>query len=535
MPNLIFWDRQFYHAPYFLLALGIYKGLIALYGFAVYNFKNRCLLSGFSILLVIGFIMQMASIALFWNVRTTILVGEVSGAKIAGMLKDYGNNSEITNSLDYMQQHLSCCGGNEWQTGYIDYKYSSYGMKYNGVPDSCCVDKQLGCGRDIYSKGNEREIAKRIYVNGCIGILRKWMEVDILPMIWGYTFVGISISLLDILSVVLVCAYIAQITRRYLNIERKNFMDIIQFGMFSDKKDLHYPRQPDTNFVGINVKKKKNGNTFRNLFFGDRNQESKRDRTESKTTDKEDDINKSVSQFLSHGVSTETFQYTIVEKLPKAQDPEYTVLLPKRSTSENPTHKISNASDSSMQKKKSDASEASSQPSRNGSYMPGFKGRGPLLTGLRKQETTKAIHEENVKLKAGQFKVEPYAIEPKTFPHSVRAKTPISKSPSDPVSTTSKKAVENDKDCKRSRTENSSANKAANLRKAWIRDNMTLHKHPSALESGSLSNVTNTNPNSNQPISREVRSLTPEKPDKPARVKVSTHNNIQSASLETNL
>ena len=64
---------------------------------------------------------------------------------------------------------------------------------------------------------------------------------------------------------------------------------------------------------------------------------------------------------------------------------------------------------------------------------------------------------------------------------------------------------------------------------------MTLHKHPSALESGSLSNVTNNNPKSNQPVSREVRSLTPEKPEKPARVKVSTHNTIQSASLQTNL
>ena len=102
MPNLIFWDGQFHHAPYFLLALGIYKGLTAIYGFVVYNFKDRCLLSIFAILLVIGFAMQMTSIALFWNVRTTILVGEVSGAKIAGMLKDYGHDPEITNSLDYV-------------------------------------------------------------------------------------------------------------------------------------------------------------------------------------------------------------------------------------------------------------------------------------------------------------------------------------------------------------------------------------------------------------------------------------------------
>lgn len=394
MPNLIFWDGQFHHAPYFLLALGIYKGLTAMYGFAVYNFKDRCLLSIFAILLVIGFAMQMTSIALFWNVQTTILVGEVSGAKIAGMLKDYGHDPEITNSLDYMQQHLSCCGGNEWQTGYIDYKYSSYGIKHNGVPDSCCVDHQIGCGRDIYSKGNEREIAKRIYVNGCIGILRKWMEVDILPMIWGYTFVGISISLLDILFVVLVCAYIAQITRRHLRLEDRNFVDLIQCRMFGDKKDVHYPKQPDTNFLGISLMKKTDNNKIYNKLFGGKKQQETQDWIQPNTSGKDDDINKSVSQFLSHGISTETFQYTNTEKLPTSQEPEYTSLLPKERSSVNNTQKISNASSCSNPKKISDASNASSQTNRSGSYMPIIKGRGPLLTGVKLQDITSSNIEQ---------------------------------------------------------------------------------------------------------------------------------------------
>ena len=535
MPNLMFWDGQFHHAPYFLLALGIYKGLTALYGFAVYNFKNRFLLSIFAILLVIGFAMQMTSIALFWNVRTTILVGEISGAKIAGMLKDYGQEPEITNSLDYMQQHLSCCGGNEWQTGYIDYKYSSFGKKYNGVPDSCCVDKQAGCGRNIYSKGSEREIAKRIYVNGCIGILRKWMEVDILPMIWGYTFVGISIALLDIIFVALVCAYIAQITRRQLRQENKNFVDFFQFGISSDKRDIHYPKQPDSTFLGIMLKKTKDKTKFRNKFMGGKKEQFEQDRIELKKLHKEDDINKSVSQFLSHGISTDSFQCETIEKLPKVPEPEYAALLPKNEAPEAAVQKISNASDNTVPKKISDASNASSQTNNSGSYMPSIKGRGPLLTVLKKSYIQNSAELPNIKITEGQSQIKSYQAEPKTFPRSIKGKALVSKSPSDPATNESIKKGETNKEEKLSKTEYSAANRAADLRAAWIRDNMTLHKHPSALESGSLSNVTKDKSSNSEPVSREVRSLTPEKPEKPARVKVTAYNNTQSASLETNL
>ena len=137
MPNLRFWDEQFYNAPYFLLSLGIFKLIVAMYGLTINRYKNRCLLALFSFLLVVAFIMQLVSIAFFWSVRTSIILGEISGAKIIDMLKGYEIDPYITESMDYMQQHLSCCGGSEWQTGYIDYKYTSFGKNNQGVPDSC--------------------------------------------------------------------------------------------------------------------------------------------------------------------------------------------------------------------------------------------------------------------------------------------------------------------------------------------------------------------------------------------------------------
>jgi hypothetical protein len=346
------------------------------------------------------------------------------------------------------------------------------------------VNKRVGCGRDIYSRGNEREIAKRVYVNGCVGILRKWMEEDILPMIWTYTFIGIGIALCDVLFVVLVCAYIAQISRRYLKIEDKNFVNIVQYGMFGDK-GIHYPKLPDVNFMGVKVEKTKGEKKGKNKFPWSPKSVLGHEWRNKKYLHKEDDINESVSQFLSHGISTETFQCSNVEPVSKSIESEV----------------------------KMAATE-------------------PIYEKIQKVGIKDSKVNKNAKLPACKIQVETYSTEPKLLHRTLNLKPPITKTSSDPISSTSVKKVSSEESDNVNKT-GRGENKVANLRKAWIRDNMTLHKHPSALESGSLGNVT-TNPIP-EPVSREVRSLTPEKPLKPVRVKVSAFNTTHKSSLETKL
>ena len=477
MPNLKFWDEQFYNAPYFLLALGVFKILLALYGWAIHNFKNRCLLATFSVMLVAAFIMQLVSIGFFWNVRTTILLGEVSGAKVTKMLNTYGSDPQVTNSIDYMQQHLSCCGGNEWHTGYNDYKYTSFGKSNNGVPDSCCIDESFGCGRGIYRK-SARSTARKIYVNGCVGILRKWMETDILPMILAYTFVGIGIALCDLLSAVLVCAYIAQISRRHLKLEDKNFVTIIQYGMFGDK-GIHYPKLPDADFVGVRVDKSKNKKTSRRKMFGLNKKQLEPTSAKSTSIHTTDDINKSVSEFLSHGIGT-------------------------------------------------DNSQVSNEQSRQTYVEPESNAVSDIVTGITIPSAKVSRPPLKTILPACKIEVETYHTEPKTPKHIIDRNNPNTQK----LSTTSSTSTTSD-NTNKSYITGRPESRIANLRKAWIRDNITLHKHPSVLASNSLTNVT-TNPISTTET-REVRSLTPEKPPKPMRVRVSGYNNTQAASLETNL
>ena len=218
MPYLDFWNEYFVIAPYMLLALGIYKFVVAIYGFIVATQNSRILLVLFSLLSVIGFIGQLASMFLFWQLKTEIQLGSIYNkeSQIREQLRLYGLDPKITEYWDTMQQHLSCCGGLSWDKGYEDYRKTPMGMN-NSVPDSCCIDGNIhGCGRNLISWGNLNypSLLKTIYIQGCIEILQKWMKMDVEPMIRVYTSAGVFIALVEIIAVVLSSAYVAQITRR---------------------------------------------------------------------------------------------------------------------------------------------------------------------------------------------------------------------------------------------------------------------------------------------------------------------------------
>ena len=218
MPYLHFWNTYFVLAPYMLLALGVYKFVLAIYGFIVAAQKSRVLLVIYSLLSVIGFMGQLASMFLFWQLKTEIQLGSIynKGAQIQEQLRLYGLDPKITEYWDTMQQHLSCCGGLTWDKGYEDYRKTPIGRN-NSVPDSCCIVGNIrGCGSDVINWGNPyyQSVLSTIYIQGCIEILQKWMTLDVEPMIRVYTAAGVVISLVEIIAVVLASAYVAQITRR---------------------------------------------------------------------------------------------------------------------------------------------------------------------------------------------------------------------------------------------------------------------------------------------------------------------------------
>lgn len=222
MPNLQFWDQMFVVAPYLMLGLGIFKFLISLYGFAITSSENRGLLILFAVVLGIAFVGQIASIFTFWQVKTQVEIGGVGPSDANAELQLYGlpGNESITNSWDHMQKHLHCCGVSGHTNGYTNWKNVKFGQNKNGeyenfdgVPDSCCHDPSENCGQGVFRKGKE-SVRNTIFVGGCLEILKQWMTADIVPLISIYSGIGIAISLVELIAMILVCAYVAQISRR---------------------------------------------------------------------------------------------------------------------------------------------------------------------------------------------------------------------------------------------------------------------------------------------------------------------------------
>jgi hypothetical protein len=94
----------------------------------------------------------------------------------------------------------------------IDDRSTPIGANFS-VPDSCCHEPHEGCGRGIFSQSPD-QIRNKIFVNGCMTLLKDQLESDVLPMMIVYACVGVILALVELITVVLASAYVAQINRR---------------------------------------------------------------------------------------------------------------------------------------------------------------------------------------------------------------------------------------------------------------------------------------------------------------------------------
>lgn len=83
----------------------------------------------------------------------------------------------------------------------------------DSVPDSCCRVVSKDCGRGVLAMV-EDDIRNKIFVDGCLEILKDKLQEDVIPMMVVYAVVGVILALIELITVVLSCAYVAQITRR---------------------------------------------------------------------------------------------------------------------------------------------------------------------------------------------------------------------------------------------------------------------------------------------------------------------------------
>ncbi|XP_066988234.1 CD63 antigen-like [Macrobrachium rosenbergii] len=70
-----------------------------------------------------------------------------------------------TMAWNEIQRKHRCCG----VTSYLDWDNTPYGAEVSGVPDSCCIVENFGCGQDVFGfvpSGNDT-VVPNIYSEGC--------------------------------------------------------------------------------------------------------------------------------------------------------------------------------------------------------------------------------------------------------------------------------------------------------------------------------------------------------------------------------
>lgn len=216
--KLTFWSVYFSVVPTYMITLGVYTFLICFFGFAISGSDKRILIASYAVFLTVAFLAQLGSIFISLELRTTISQAGIGAADVNEDLALYGKDPAITSKWDDLQRDMHCCGGNNFLTGYNDYRSTPIGQNFS-VPDSCCHEPLENCGRNIFKETPE-QIRNKIFVNGCLTLLKDQLEGDVVPMLIVYACVGVILAIVELITVVLSSAYVAQITRRERREER---------------------------------------------------------------------------------------------------------------------------------------------------------------------------------------------------------------------------------------------------------------------------------------------------------------------------
>ena len=121
----------------------------------------------------------------------------------------YKDDSSVQARWDDLQIDMHCCGATNGYNGYND--WNNRGLD-NSVPKSCC--RTTNCNVDNILTKDDEDIRQTIYTDGCLDILKDKLENEVVPMMWVYAGIGVILAIIEIISVVLAAAYVAQINRR---------------------------------------------------------------------------------------------------------------------------------------------------------------------------------------------------------------------------------------------------------------------------------------------------------------------------------
>jgi len=170
------------------------------------------LISLIAVFLSVAFLGQIFSVFTAIELRYKIRTDRIPSADTDRNMKMYLEDESVRANWDWMQRDLRCCGGMNYETGFQEWGI----VMGEDVPDSCCHVEEPGCGEGKIARWNNHKIGTNmnIWKDGCLEILSVRMRNDLVPMLMVYAGVGVLMAIVELITIVLACAYVAQIGRR---------------------------------------------------------------------------------------------------------------------------------------------------------------------------------------------------------------------------------------------------------------------------------------------------------------------------------
>ncbi|KAM7411360.1 hypothetical protein PAMA_021383 [Pampus argenteus] len=183
--------------PILIIIAGVVIFLITFFGCCGACKENYCMVTTFSVLLVLIILLEIAAVIvgyIFINKSTNIVPDSLNE-----MINDYNKTAEFKKIVDGMQERLKCCGVNSS----ADWKH--FRPDGNSVPDSCCVNVTTNCGIGAMTD------AAKVYQKGC----RSPVEALLKKITLWVVVAAIVIAFLQIMGIVLSCVLMKGIRSGY--------------------------------------------------------------------------------------------------------------------------------------------------------------------------------------------------------------------------------------------------------------------------------------------------------------------------------
>lgn len=170
-----------------MVCTGAVAILTALLGYTAIGLENKCLLATYTILLVLVFMFESIT-GLLAYVYQEQINDDLANHLQQSFIQGYGEDRDVTHSVDRIQREFSCCGANS----FADWRESNW-SKLNPemkVPDSCCKTESPGCG--------VRDHPSNIPYTGCIHRFSEELSDHLLLL----GVVSLGLALLQVFGVI---------------------------------------------------------------------------------------------------------------------------------------------------------------------------------------------------------------------------------------------------------------------------------------------------------------------------------------------